>query len=123
MSAGPCGPDSEPEPGGAAPRCNLPAPENHAGARPGLRAPHPSATSEEWERLSVQLGYDATVEAARTLFRVMRYPMKDPVYAHLKPRLMIIESVLQKALRERPDDDVVALYLQEVRTFLPRRQH
>ena len=101
------------------PRYEPPAPPNHAESRPGNTAPHPPATDPSWAAMGRMI--DDTLIAARNLFRIARNPHNDALWPILKPNLLRIEAILQRAINDRPDDSVAAVMLDEVRTFLGRR--
>ena len=91
----------------------------HAEARPGLHVHPPKGTDGTWAAMGRD--FDETLRSARQLWKVARHPFQDPLYSRLRPILLVMEVVYEKALRDQPDDGVAALYVQEIRKFLGRK--
>lgn len=86
-----------------------------AEVRPGLTAPSHDHASLPVVPADLMFAVFMT----RDLFAVARKPGADPMYRHLKPKLVQARRRLEQMLAEHPDDDLSAELLAEVRSYLP----
>lgn len=92
-------------------------PATHAESRPGPVVPEPTATTPDWRQMGRR--FDDALRICRELWHTVQVPRGDPLYHRVLPDLRTLEVVLRKAIVDRPDDEVAAEMLAEVRKYLP----
>lgn len=89
---------------------------SHVESRPGLTAPHVQGGTIP----TIPDDAGSILDASRSLFRTARHPYADAMWPHLRPKLLILESRLERFVPDDTDYDEAAVMLQEVRRYLRR---